>query len=65
MKMINEKQYNTTLDHRLLSKDDGISQIKDDFKQVNKNMNTISKSLPNENSENNAEARAGYIWNIL
>ncbi len=29
--MINEKQYNATLDHRLLSKDDGISQIKDDF----------------------------------
>ncbi|MFY9073824.1 hypothetical protein OZZ08_02600 [Malaciobacter mytili] len=30
MKMINEKQYNTTLDHRLLSKE-GTSQIKDDF----------------------------------
>ena len=53
-----------TLDHRLLS-EEGRKEIKEDYKQLNKNMNIIAGTLPDENSDNQLEATVGKVWNTL
>ncbi|NCD00223.1 MAG: hypothetical protein EOL95_11060 [Bacteroidia bacterium] len=53
-----------TLDHRLLT-EDGRKQIKQEYEDMNKNMNIIAGTLPNANSENSVEATVGEVWNKL
>jgi filamentous hemagglutinin len=53
-----------TLDTRMLTKE-GRAQIKQQYKDMDKNMNTIAQTLPNAKSDNLVEAVAGTVWNTL
>jgi len=53
-----------TLDHRLLT-EEGRNQIKQEYEEMNKNMNIIAGTLPDANSDNLVEAVAGEVWNKL
>ena len=50
-----------TLDTRLLSVE-GRAQIKQEYKDLDKNMKTIADSLPNATSDNKIESVVGTIW---
>jgi len=53
-----------TLDARLLT-EGGREEIGKEYKDMNKNMSTIAKTLPDENSDNFIEKIAGFSWNFL
>ena len=53
-----------TLDTRMLTKE-GRAQINQQYKDMDKNMNAITKTLPNAKSDNPVEAVAGTVWNTL
>jgi len=53
-----------TLDHRMLSKD-GLKEIKQEYEDMNKNMNTIAETLPDANSDNIIESSVGEVWNLV
>ncbi|MDP2078939.1 MAG: hemagglutinin repeat-containing protein [Sulfuricurvum sp.] len=53
-----------TLDTRLLTVD-GRGQIKQEYKDMDKNMKAVSDTLPNANSDNKVEAMAGKIWDNI
>ncbi|QCD45676.1 hemagglutinin repeat-containing protein [Campylobacter mucosalis] len=55
---------NSTLDTRLLTKE-GREQIEKEYKSMNKNMNVVASTLPDENSDNPFEAGVGYVWNLV
>lgn len=52
------------LDTRLLTKT-GQDEIKQEYKDLNKNMVTIAGTLPDANSDNKIEATTGEVWNAL
>lgn len=68
---INKELYSSSLassvdagvDMRLFS-GQGRNEIEKEYREMNKNMATIAKTLPNENSYNKAEAIFGYTWNF-
>lgn len=53
-----------TLDTRMLT-EEGRAQIYQQYKDMDKNMNAIAKTLPNSKSDNPIEAVAGTVWNTL
>ncbi len=53
-----------TLDHRLLT-EEGREEIKQEYKDMDKNMKTISDTLPSATSDNEVEAVAGKIWDNI
>lgn len=55
---------NAKIDHRLFTQE-GRDNIKQELKDMNKNMTIISKTLPNAKSDNKIEAFAGKILNTI
>ncbi|WP_078424792.1 hemagglutinin repeat-containing protein [Campylobacter pinnipediorum] len=53
-----------SLDTRLLSKE-GREQMKHDYENMNKNMNIVASTLPDEYSDNKVEAAFGKALNVL
>ncbi|MGG7074625.1 hypothetical protein U5B43_10355, partial [Campylobacter sp. 9BO] len=53
-----------SVDARLFS-EEGRKQIKQEFKDMDKNMATIAQTLPDENSDNKIEAVFGYALNTI
>ncbi|MDD2651902.1 MAG: hypothetical protein PHX44_02480 [Sulfurimonas sp.] len=53
-----------TLDHRLLTQE-GREEIKQDYKDMDKNMKTIADTLPSAISDNKVEAVAGTLWDNI
>ncbi|AQW86717.1 hemagglutinin domain-containing protein [Campylobacter pinnipediorum subsp. caledonicus] len=53
-----------SLDTRLLGKE-GREQIKHDYENMNKNMNIVASTLPDEYSDNKVEAAFGKALNVL
>lgn len=53
-----------TVDNRVFT-EDGRKQIKQEYEEMNKNMNIIAGTLPDANSDNKIEATVGEVWNKL
>lgn len=53
-----------TLDTRMLT-EDGQKEIKQEYKDMDKNMKAVADTLPNANSDNIIESAAGTVWDNI